>query len=111
MRSDCRQQVRRVHQRKRDPGAQCRGPHWILDHVVMKQTLAEALAALFAEGGVQPPDSGIPFAGSAADRAREALQHYRQAIDRLKAGDWAEFGAQLDAMRTILEQMNSGRGQ
>jgi uncharacterized membrane protein (UPF0182 family) len=76
------------------------------DRVVMKETLSEALAALF--GGVPQPGSGAPVAGAAADRARQALEHYRQAIERLKAADWQGFGAQLDAMRAILEQMSGG---
>ena len=29
------------------------------------------------------------------DRAREALSHYDRAIERLKAGDWGGFGAEL----------------
>ena len=76
------------------------------DRVVMKETLFEALAALF--GGMPQPGSGAPVADAAADRARQALEHYRQAIERLKAADWPGFGAQLDAMRAILEQMSGG---
>jgi uncharacterized protein len=78
------------------------------DHVVMKETLAEALSALFAAGPAPVAPSaatGTPLAGSAADRAREALDHYNQAIERLKSGDWAGFGTELDAMRGLLEDM------
>jgi len=74
------------------------------DNVVMKETLAQALAALFAESGPSPIPRG------ASGRAQEALEHYRKAIQRLKAGDWAGFGAQLEAMRAILEQMAPGGG-
>ena len=67
-----------------------------------KETLAEALSALF-EAGTAPAASsattGTPLAGPAADRAREALDHYNQAMERLKSGDWAGFGTELDAMR------------
>ena len=46
----------------------------------MKETLAEALSALFMEPGAAPavPSAvkGTPLAGLAADRAREALNHY-----------------------------------
>jgi hypothetical protein len=42
----------------------------------------------------------------ADQRAREALAHYDRAIDRLRAGDWAAFGAELDAMRPLLEELN-----
>ena len=60
--------------------------------------------ALFAESGPSPIPRG------ASGRAQEALEHYRKAIQRLKAGDWAGFGAQLEAMRAILEQMAPGGG-
>ena len=39
-------------------------------------------------------------------RAREALADYERAIDRLKAGDWAGFGAELDALRPLLEGLS-----
>jgi uncharacterized protein len=39
-----------------------------------------------------------------ADRAREALSHYRQAMERLKAGDWQGFGAELDQLGRVLER-------
>ena len=50
--------------------------------------------------------TGTSLAGPAADRAREALEHYNQAIERLKSGDWAGFGTELDAMRELLEDMS-----
>ena len=39
-------------------------------------------------------------------RAREALADYERAIERLKAGDWAGFGAELDALRPLLEELS-----
>ena len=33
----------------------------------------------------------------------EALSHYDRAIERLKAGDWAGFGKELDTVRPLLE--------
>jgi len=83
------------------------------DRVVMEETLAGALAALFKA----PPAvaaAPTPVAASAAnlatgplsDRAREALAHYDRAIAKLKAGDWSGFGAELDALRPLLEQLN-----
>ena len=78
------------------------------DRVVMKETLAEALSALF-EGGAAPAApraaAGTPLAGAAADRARAALDHYNRAIEHMKSGDWAGFGTELDAMRGLLEDM------
>ena len=84
------------------------------DHVVMKETLAEALLALFMEPGAGPAApsaaTGTPLAGAATDWAREALEHYNQAIERLKSGDWAGFGTELDAMRALLQNMNRQSG-
>src|SRR4030081_2839635 len=80
------------------------------EHVVMKETLAEALAALFTEPGAAPAASStteeIPLAGPAASQAREARDRYNQAGERLKSGDWKGFGTQFDAMRELLEKMN-----
>ena len=78
------------------------------DHVVMEETLTEALSALFAGGAARagPPGAATgapPLEGPAADRARQALDHYNRAIERLKSGDWAGFGTELDAMRGLLE--------
>jgi uncharacterized protein len=55
-------------------------------------------------------DPRLPFGGPAADRAREALHHYNQAIERLKSADWAGFGTELDAMRGLLEDMSRHSG-
>ncbi len=54
---------------------------------------------------------GTPLAGPAADRAREALDRYNQAIERLKSGDWAGFGTELDAMRGLLERYEPAIGR
>ncbi|WP_416048895.1 UPF0182 family protein [Cupriavidus basilensis] len=75
------------------------------DHVVMEETLGAALAALFKEAA---PVAAAP--GGAPDgRAREALAHYDRAMERLKAGDWGGFGAELDALKPLLEALGAGR--
>ena len=72
------------------------------DRVVMADTLPEALAALFKQ--IVP--AATPGAGVTVNNAaREALQHYERALERLKAGDWSGFGNELDALRPLLEQM------
>ena len=79
------------------------------DHVVMKETLAEALSALFETGaaaGTPSASTATSLAAPAAAQAREALDHYKQAIERLRSGDWAGFGTQLDAMRGLLEELS-----
>lgn len=74
------------------------------DRVVMEETLGAALAALFKESA----PAALPAQGAANARAREALAHYNRAIERLKAGDWSGFGAELDALRPLLEALGAG---
>jgi len=84
------------------------------EHVVMRETLAEALSALFVENGTTPAAPGAateaPGEGSAAGRARDALDHYDRALERLKSGDWAGFGKEIDAMRGLLEDIRRQSG-
>jgi uncharacterized protein len=47
-----------------------------------------------------------PLTSPAANPARQALDRYNQAVERLKSGDWKGFGTQFDAMRELLEEMN-----
>jgi hypothetical protein len=80
------------------------------DRVVMKETLAGALAALFnlptAPATRTPAAAATIASGPPTDRAHEALAHYDRAIAKLKAGDWSGFGSELNALRPLLEQMN-----
>jgi uncharacterized protein len=76
------------------------------EKVVMKETLSEALSALFATPGTAPTaPSGameMPHAGA----AQEAIDRYNQAMERLKSGDWAGFGSEMEAMRGVLEKLS-----
>ncbi|MBI3677207.1 MAG: UPF0182 family protein, partial [Proteobacteria bacterium] len=82
------------------------------DRVVMEETLADALAALFKAPpkASAPALTAVPVAnlatGPLSDRARAALAHYDRAIAKLKAGDWSGFGAELNALRPLLEQLD-----
>ena len=79
------------------------------DQVAMKDTLAAALSALFSEpaaGSSPGTAAAMPPPGAVTERARNALDHYEQAIEHLKSGDWAGFGTELDAMRELLQQMS-----
>ena len=84
------------------------------EHVVMKETLAEALSALFVETSAAPatPDAAteMPSASQADNRAQKALDRYNQAMEKLRSGDWAGFGKQIDAMRGLLEDMSRQSG-
>jgi uncharacterized protein len=77
------------------------------ERVVMEETLPRALTALFKDTlpTLQIPEAraGGWSTGPASSRAREALSHYQQAMERLKASDWGGFGAELEALRQILE--------
>ena len=53
-----------------------------------------------------PTRAGTASSGPVDERAREALGHYDRAIDRLKVGDWGGFGAELDALRPLLEELS-----
>jgi uncharacterized membrane protein (UPF0182 family) len=85
------------------------------DRVVMDETLAGALAALFkGPAPAAPPSASAPSGASAktaltgpeADRAREALTHYNDAMQQLKSGNWAGFGKELDALKPLLEELS-----
>jgi uncharacterized protein len=76
------------------------------EKVVMKETLSEALSALFATRGTEPAAPGAATEMPHAGAAQEALDRYNQAMERLKSGDWAGFGTQMDAMRGVLEKLS-----
>ncbi len=71
------------------------------EKVVMKETLPDALSALFAAPGTAATAPGAATEGA----AKEALDRYNQAMERLKSGDWAGFGTQMDTMRGVLEKL------
>jgi uncharacterized membrane protein (UPF0182 family) len=77
------------------------------DKVVMEETLAGALAALFSERARTPPvvatmPAAPPAPGGGA-RPSAALEHYERAMEQLRAGNWAGFGAELEALRAAIE--------
>jgi len=79
------------------------------EHVVMRETLDEALAALFVDTAA-PATAGAATEGSAersaARRAQEALDHYNEAMERLKSGDWTGFGNEIGTMRGLLQELS-----
>ncbi|HUI25198.1 MAG TPA: UPF0182 family protein [Candidatus Kryptonia bacterium] len=77
------------------------------DRVVMSQSVEPLLAALFGNAAAPPAVSvaSAPAAGRPAPGGETpaALQHYRQALDALRRGDWRQFGIEMDALRDALE--------
>ncbi|WP_426440108.1 UPF0182 family protein [Bradyrhizobium genosp. P] len=76
------------------------------EKIVMKETLPEALSALFAATGTAPAVPGAAMEMPHTSAAQEALDRYNQAMERLKSGDWAGFGSQIEAMRGVLEKLS-----
>ncbi len=75
------------------------------DRVAMEPTLAGALADIFvptaaaAPAPIERPEATPPPETEPAGSART---HYRAAIDALRAGDWAGFGREMDALGKAL---------
>ncbi len=81
------------------------------EKIEMKETLDEALQAVFNVTGEQSAatgETGISQATSPvlSTQAREVLDHYNKAMDFLKQDNWSEFGTEMQQMRSILMQMN-----
>ena len=77
------------------------------DRVVMSQSVEPLLAALFGNAAAPPavsvataPAAGQPASGG---DTTAALQHYRQALEAVRRGDWRRFGGEMDALRDALE--------
>jgi uncharacterized membrane protein (UPF0182 family) len=72
------------------------------DRVVMSQSIEPLLAALFS-GAPPPPVVTTTAVASQPAAGAPALQHYRQALDALRGGDWQRFGVEMDALHKALE--------
>jgi len=84
------------------------------DQIAMEPTLKESLAAIFGteipptEPIVKPPVPAEPEEPVAADIANlieKAQKHYNQALQYQKAGDWANYGKELDALKAVLNRL------
>ena len=53
---------------------------------------------------MQGDDEGLRLRTLETDRIRDALDHYNRAMGALKQGDWAGFGAELDKLRSALQE-------
>jgi uncharacterized membrane protein (UPF0182 family) len=85
------------------------------DHIVMMPTLAESLMAAFGAAPetptvpvVTPPETGqpaTPVNGDIAALIDQAQQHYDKALEYQKAGNWAGYGQELEALQKVLQQL------
>jgi uncharacterized membrane protein (UPF0182 family) len=88
------------------------------EKVVMAETLAQSLAKLFGVEDIEAAAAAAPAAGPVVtgelpadlaeqvyDLARQADERYMAAQDALRAGDWAAYGTELDALEQILKQL------
>ena len=83
------------------------------EQIAMDLTLKESIAAIFGEAPptepvVEPPapaEPEEPVAAEIANLIEGAQQHYSKAQQYLKAGDWAGYGEELDALKAVLDQL------
>ena len=84
------------------------------EQIAMEPTLEESIAAIFGPEVpptvtvVKPPAPAEPEEPVVADIAElieEAQQHYNKAQQYLKAGDWAGYGEELEALKAVLDQL------
>jgi len=90
------------------------------ERIVMSETLAEGLVSLFGKGaaGAVDVETERPVVGTGDvdiltgdaaqqiyDLAHQAEEHYAAAQAALQNGDWATYGAELDAMEVVLQEL------
>jgi len=82
------------------------------DQIAMAPTLQESIAAIFGTEAPPtepeppvPPGPEEPVATEIAKLIGEAQQHYNQAQEYLKAGDWANYGKELEALKAVLDRL------
>ncbi|HEY3745202.1 MAG TPA: UPF0182 family protein, partial [Gemmatimonadaceae bacterium] len=104
------------------------------NRVVMGETLEEGLNALFGSGatgqtptsvqdslsalGVAPPPVGgavtppspqPPISGATADLLRQAQSHYDRAIAAQRAGNWTEYGREIEQLGATIRALRAAQ--
>ena len=85
------------------------------EKVEMKKTLDEALKAVFnvAAGQMFKPQQlaskQIGGMTGLSIEARKALDHYNKALNFLQKDDWANFGNELQQMKSVLQKMTQSK--
>lgn len=79
------------------------------DLIVMEETLAESLNAIYAGLSSEELPTTAPTTPEKPDRLSElaklAQEHYHKAQEYLKEGDWAGWGEELNKMAEVLRQL------
>jgi uncharacterized protein len=86
------------------------------DRIAMEPTLERSIAAIFGTdvfGGrpavvvepAGPGQPGRPVSPDVASLIEQGRQHYQKAEERLRAGDWAGYGKELESLKAVLEQL------
>ncbi len=79
------------------------------DKIAMERTLGQSLAAIFGTGtiptepGEEPVEGQVP--SDIASLISQAQQHYDNAQEYLKEGDWTGYGKELEALEAILGEL------
>ena len=89
------------------------------NHIVMEETLDEALERLFPTSGAQQRANAYSGTVTAARRGirlrhcdlpaaspSEAQQHYQRALEAQRAGDWARYGEEIRQLGEVLKRLN-----
>jgi uncharacterized protein len=103
------------------------------NRVVMGESLEEGLNALFGSGaaaqartnaqdslstlGIEPsvvgggaaPSTGAAPSGAVGDLLRQAQTHYDRAIAAQRAGNWADYGREIDQLGATIRALRSGK--
>jgi uncharacterized membrane protein (UPF0182 family) len=86
----------------------------------MEPTLDLALARIYGTPGLagrpspeagQGPTTAEGVPTLVAQLAREAREHFAQAGEALKAGDWARYGEKLKAVEETLQRLVEATGR
>jgi uncharacterized membrane protein (UPF0182 family) len=89
------------------------------DKIVMRETLADSLRALFGsvakpetvEASRPTPGQAEPLSDDVGQLALTASQHYEAAQAALRNGDWATYGQELEQMKAVLDELVRLTGQ
>ena len=83
------------------------------DRIAMRNTLDEALAAVFGSGPAAPKPTEVtateapPAPAAPSPNATRALELYKKAQQEMRKGDWAAYGTTIEELGKVLEKMSA----